>query len=150
MPLVEALEKAEERGLDLVEIAPSASPPVCRILNYGKYRYAMSKKEQLIRKSQKQIQIKEVKFRPKINEHDYQFKKKHILRFLAGGNFVKATLRFRGREIAHIDYGQRILDRLIDELKEISSIEKEPKLEGKNLVVIFSPKKAKEEVKKEE
>lgn len=117
-------------------------------MNYGKYRYAQSKKQQLIRKSQKQIQIKEVKFRPKINEHDYQFKKKHILRFLDEGNLVKATLRFRGREIAHIDYGQRILDRLINELEDVASIEKKPKLEGRNLITILAAKKTKTEPKK--
>jgi translation initiation factor IF-3 len=144
------LNKAEERGLDLVEIAPSASPPVCRIMNYGKYRYEQSKKQQQMRKSQKQIQVKEVKFRPKIEEHDYQFKKKHIIRFLAEGNLVKATLRFRGREITHVDYGKRILNRLIDELEDVAVVEKEPKLEGRNLIAILSAKKSKTGAKKEQ
>jgi len=144
------LTKAEERGLDLVEIAPSASPPVCRIMNYGKYRYEQSKKQQQMRKSQKQIQVKEVKFRPKIEEHDYQFKKKHIIRFLTDGNLVKATLRFRGREITHIDYGKRILKRLIDELEDVAVVEKEPKLEGRNLIAILSAKKPKTGAKKEQ
>ncbi len=144
------MTKAEERGLDLVEIAPSASPPVCRIMNYGKYRYEQSKKQQQMRKSQKQIQVKEVKFRPKIEEHDYQFKKKHIIRFLTDGNLVKATLRFRGREITHIDYGKRILKRLIDELEDVAVVEKEPKLEGRNLIAILSAKKPKTGAKKEQ
>jgi translation initiation factor IF-3 len=144
------LNKAEERGLDLVEIAPSASPPVCRIMNYGKYRYEQSKKQQQMRKSQKQIQVKEVKFRPKIEEHDYQFKKKHIIRFLTDGNLVKATLRFRGREITHVDYGKRILNRLIDELEDVAVVEKEPKLEGRNLIAILSAKKSKTGAKKEQ
>ena len=144
------MNKAEERGLDLVEIAPSASPPVCRIMNYGKYRYEQSKKQQQMRKSQKQIQVKEVKFRPKIEEHDYQFKKKHIIRFLTEGNLVKATLRFRGREITHVDYGKRILNRLIDELEDVAVVEKEPKLEGRNLIAILSAKKSKTGAKKEQ
>jgi translation initiation factor IF-3 len=118
-------------------------------MNYGKYRYEQSKKQQQMKKSQKQIQVKEVKFRPKIEEHDYQFKKKHILRFLSEGNLVKATLRFRGREITHIDLGKRILNRLIDDLEDAAVVEKEPKLEGRNLVALLSAKKSKAGAKKE-
>jgi translation initiation factor IF-3 len=133
---------AVEKGLDLVEVAPSAQPPVCRIMDHGKYRYEQSKKAQEAKKHQKTVQIKEVKFRPKIDTHDYEFKKKHIIRFLNEENKVKATIMFRGREVTHSQIGQGILERLIDELEEFASVEKYPKLEGHTMTMILAPKKA--------
>ena len=133
---------AVEKGLDLVEVAPSAKPPVCRIMDYGKYRYEQSKKAQEAKKHQKTIQVKEVKFRPKIDTHDYEFKKNHIIRFLRGENKVKATVMFRGREVTHSRIGQEILERLVDELEEIASVERPPKLEGHTMTMVLVPKKA--------
>ncbi len=132
---------AKQKELDLVEIAPTAQPPVCRIMNLGKYLYQLSKKAQQARKKQKTVQVKEVKFRPKIDEHDYLFKKKHIERFIGDGHKVKAVIMFRGREMAHPEIGKRILDRLIDELKEIIEVERHPKQEGNNMISVFSAKK---------
>jgi translation initiation factor IF-3 len=136
-----ALAVARERDLDLVEVAPSATPPVCRIMNYGKFQYQKSKREHEARKHQKQVILKEVKFRPKTDEHDYQFKKNHIVRFISDGNKAKATVVFRGREMTHQDIGRRLMDRLVDELKEIAEIERAPKMEGYSLVTIFMPRK---------
>jgi len=136
-----ALAVARERELDLVEVAPSANPPVCRIMNYGKFQYQKSKREHEARKHQKQVVLKEVKFRPKTDEHDYQFKKNHIVRFISDGNKAKATVVFRGREMTHQDIGRRLMDRLVDELKEIAEIERAPKMEGYSLVTIFMPRK---------
>jgi len=136
-----ALAVARERELDLVEVAPSANPPVCRIMNYGKFQYQKSKREHEARKHQKQVVLKEVKFRPKTDEHDYQFKKNHIVRFITDGNKAKATVVFRGREMTHQDIGRRLMDRLVDELKEIAEIERSPKMEGYSLVTIFMPRK---------
>jgi translation initiation factor IF-3 len=127
--------------LDLVEIAPTAQPPVCRIMNLGKFMYEASKKAQKARKKQKTIQVKEVKFRPKIDEHDYQFKKKHIERFMGDGHKVKAVIMFRGRELAHPEIGKRILDRLMEELKDIIDIERPPRQEGNNMIAIFTAKR---------
>lgn len=132
---------AVEKGLDLVEVAPSAQPPVCRIMDHGKYRYEQSKKAQEAKKHQKTVQVKEVKFRPKIDTHDYEFKKNHIIRFLRGENKVKATVMFRGREVTHAQIGQEILERLIDELEEFASVERHPKLEGHMMTMILVPKK---------
>ncbi len=136
-----ALEIATERGLDLVEVSPTAVPPVCRVLDYGKYLYQLSKKAHDARRRQKQIQVKEVKFRPKTEEHDYQFKKKHIERFLSEGDKVKASIMFRGREMAHPDYGRHILDRLRQELADRALVEVEPRLEGRFMTMIFGSKK---------
>ena len=136
-----ALEIAVERGLDLVEVSPTAVPPVCRVLDYGKYLYQLSKKAHDARRRQKQIQVKEVKFRPKTEEHDYQFKKKHIERFLAEGDKVKASIMFRGREMAHPDYGRHILERLRQELADKALVEVEPRLEGRFMTMIFGAKK---------
>jgi translation initiation factor IF-3 len=136
-----ALAVARERELDLVEVAPSANPPVCRIMNYGKFQYQKSKREHEARKHQKMVVLKEVKFRPKTDEHDYQFKKNHIVRFITDGNKAKATVVFRGREMTHQDIGRRLMDRLVDELKEIAEIERSPKMEGYSLVTIFMPRK---------
>ncbi len=140
----DALRVAREADLDLVEVAPQANPPVCRILNFGKYKYQLDRKMHEARKHQRNIQVKEVKFRPKIDEHDYQFKKKHCERFLADGDKVKTVIMYRGREMAHTDFGRHVLQRLLDELAEIAIIESQPKQEGRNLFAIISPKKTKE------
>jgi translation initiation factor IF-3 len=137
----DALMMARDRELDLVEIAPTAQPPVCRIMNLGKFLYQQSKKAQAARRKQKVVLVKEVKFRPKTDEHDYLFKKKHIERFITDGHKVKATIMFRGREMAHPEIGRRILERLIDELKELIDIERHPRQEGNNMIAIFSGKK---------
>jgi translation initiation factor IF-3 len=136
-----ALALAQEKGLDLVEVAPMSAPPVCRILDYGKYLYQQNKKQHDAKKKQKMIQVKEVKFRPKTEEHDYQFKKKHIERFLIDGDKVKATIMFRGREMAHPDYGRHILDRLKTELKEAAQVEADARMEGRFLFMILAPRK---------
>ena len=132
---------AEEKGLDLVEIAATATPPVCRIMNSGKFFYQLAKREGEARKHQKHIQVKEVKFRPKIDEHDFQFKKRNAERFLLDGNKVKSTVIFRGREMAHNEIGRRILNRLAAELTETATIEVPPRQEGMTMVQILSPKK---------
>jgi len=137
----QALALAQSRELDLVEVAPGASPPVCRIMNYGKFQYQKSKRAHEAKKHQKQVVLKEVKFRPKTEEHDFQFKKNHILRFIADGNKAKATVVFRGREMTHQEIGRRLMDRLVEELKEVTEIERPPKMEGYALVTIFMPKK---------
>ena len=138
----EALRLARERELDLVEIVPSASPPVCRIMNYGKYLYQKNKRAHEAKKHQKQIHVKEVKFRVKIDEHDYQFKKNHILRFLFEGNKVKTTIMFRGRERRRGELGDRILNRLASELGVLATIETRSRLEGNQMYQVFAPKKA--------
>jgi translation initiation factor IF-3 len=137
----EALQLAEERGLDLVEVAPGATPPVCRIIDYGKYRYEQRKRAQEAKKHQKTVQVKEVKFRPKIDEHDFEFKKNHCIRFLKEENKVKATVMFRGREVTHAEIGEEILRRLFEELNDLASVEREPKLEGRTMTMILCPKK---------
>lgn len=137
----DALRIARERDLDLVEVAPNAKPPVCRIMNYGKFQYQKSKRAHEAKKHQKQVTVKEVKFRPKTEEHDYQFKKKHIMRFLDDGNKAKATVVFRGREMSHQEIGRRLMNRLTEELKDVAEIERLPKMEGYALVAIFAPKK---------
>jgi translation initiation factor IF-3 len=141
MPIRDAINLAREKELDLVEIAPTAQPPVCRIMNLGKFMYEQSKKEQKARKKQKTIQVKEIKFRPKTDEHDYLFKRKHIERFMEDGHKVKAVIMFRGREMAHPEIGRRILERLIEELKDIIEIERPPRQEGNNMIAIFTPKR---------
>lgn len=132
---------AEEKGLDLVEIAATASPPVCRIMNSGKYFYQQAKRDAEARKHQRHIQIKEVKFRPKIDEHDFAFKRKNVERFLAGGNKIKSLVIFRGREIVHSEIGRRILERLAAELGDQVVIESPPRQEGNTMVQILAPKK---------
>ena len=141
MPPAQALMIAEEKGLDLVEIAATATPPVCRIMNSGKFFYQQAKRESEARKHQKHIQVKEVKFRPKIDEHDFQFKKRNAERFLLDGNKVKSTVIFRGREMAHNEIGRRILNRLAAELTEVANIEVPPRQEGMTMVQILSPKR---------
>lgn len=136
----EALRIAQEKGLDLVEVAPNGKPPVCRIMDYGKYLYTEQKRTQQAKKKQKRILVKEMKFRPKIDEHDYNFKKKHVIRFLEQGDRVKITVRFRGRELAHKDKGFAILQRLKTELEEYGYPEKAPIFEGIHMVQIFMPR----------
>lgn len=142
MTTFDALKLARERELDLVEVAPQATPPVCRILNFGKYKYQQTRKMHEARKHQRNIQVKEVKFRPKIDEHDYAFKKKHCERFLAEGDKVKCVIMYRGREMAHTDFGKHVLDRLLGELEDVAIVEITPKLEGRNMFAIISPKKS--------
>jgi translation initiation factor IF-3 len=137
----QALALARARELDLVEVAPGATPPVCRIMNYGKFQYQKSKRAHEAKKHQKQVVLKEVKFRPKTEEHDFQFKKNHILRFLEEGNKAKATVVFRGREMTHQEIGRKLMDRLVEELKEVAEVERTPKMEGYALVGLFNPKK---------
>jgi len=141
MPPAQALMLAEEKGLDLVEIAATATPPVCRIMNSGKFFYQQAKRDSEARKHQRHIQVKEVKFRPKIDEHDFQFKRRNTERFLLEGNKVKSTVIFRGREMAHNEIGRRILERLASELTEVALIEVAPRQEGMTMVQILAPKK---------
>ncbi len=137
----EGIVQARGRELDLVEVAPEANPPVCRIMNYGKFQYQKSKRAHEAKKHQKQVIIKEVKFRPRTDDHDYEFKKNHILRFLSEGNKAKASVVFRGREMTHQELGRRLLARLVDEIKDLVEIERPPKMEGYALVAILAPKK---------
>jgi translation initiation factor IF-3 len=141
MTLAEALDIAAKASLDLVEVAPNSSPPVCRIMDYGKFRYQQSKKQQVAKKSQSVIQVKEIRIRPKTDEHDLQVKIKHIKKFLSQNDKVKITMMFRGREIAYTDLGRKIMDDIQKELAEISVIDQHPRLEGRNMVMIVSPKK---------
>ncbi len=136
------MKLAREKNLDLVEISPRARPPVCRLMNYGKYLYEQSKRAHQAKKHQRQIQVKEVKFRVKIDEHDYNFKKRHIVRFLREGNKVKATIMFRGRERSHGELGIKILDRLAAELDEMATIESRSRLEGNQMYQIMVPRKS--------
>ncbi len=136
----EALRLAQESDLDLVNVAPQAKPPVCRIMDYGKYRYEQSKREKEARKNQKTIQIKEVRLSPTIEENDVQTKLSNIKKFLKKGNKVKLTIRFRGREITHQELGRKILDRMSREVEEYAEIERAPKLEGRQMIMILAPK----------
>ncbi len=136
----EALRMAEEQGLDLVEVAPQSKPPVCRILDYGKYKYEQSKRAKIARKKHHFMQLKEVKLRPKIEEHDFQFKLNHARKFLESGNKVKFTVYFRGREITHKEFGNRLLDRMVEELQDVASVERASKMEGRNMVMTMIPK----------
>ena len=142
MAPLEALKTARTQGLDLVEVAPTANPPVCRIINYGKYLYQQSKRQHEARKHQKSIELKEVKFRPRTSEHDFETKRNHIIGFLKEGNKVKATIQFRGREMAHRDIGYKMIDRLIQEVSEAGQVEARPRQEGPFLTAILAPKKA--------
>jgi translation initiation factor IF-3 len=136
-----ALRMAMEEGLDLVEVAPDATPPVCRIMDFGKYRYQLNKKAQESRKKQKVIVVKEVKFRPKTDEHDYQFKRNNISRFIGKENKVKVSVMFRGRENQHREIGQRILERIRTELEDVAIVESGPRLEGPFLYMMMAPKR---------
>ncbi len=141
MPPDLAISKAVELGLDLVEISPESRPPVCRIMDYGKFKYAQKKKNAEARKHQATTTIKEVKFRPKIEEHDYSTKVEHIRRFLADGHKTKVTMMFRGREITHQDIARRILERVVEALKtnNLGTVEQFPKLEGRNMIMVVAP-----------
>jgi translation initiation factor IF-3 len=141
MTPTQAIVIAREKGLDLVEISPTAVPPVCRVMDYGKYQYLEQKRARQARKHQKVIDIKEIKFRPKVDEHDYQFKKKHIERFISEGDKVKATIFFRGREMAHPEIGRRILERLIDDLADVAVAENAPRQEGNQMHTILTQKR---------
>ncbi|MDZ7747641.1 MAG: translation initiation factor IF-3 [Halofilum sp. (in: g-proteobacteria)] len=141
VPLEQALEAAEEAGLDLVEVVPNAEPPVCRIMDYGKFRFEQSKKKNAARKKTKQIQLKEVKFRPGTEEGDYQVKLRNLQKFLEQGDKTKVTLRFRGREMAHRDIGARLLERVQDDLSELATVEQFPKMEGRQMVMVLAPRK---------
>ncbi len=138
----EAMRLAQQRDLDLVEVAPDARPPVCRILDYSKYKYEQAQKQKAARKHQQKITIREIKFRPKIAEHDYATKKGHVQRFLRAKDKVKVTIMFRGRETTHPERGQMILDRLAGELEELAVIEQRPNLEGRNMTMVLGPSKA--------
>ncbi len=139
--LKEALAMAEEQEVDLVEISPTAKPPVCKLMDYGKYKYQQAKKRDEAKKNQKQVQIKEIKFRPGTDEGDYQIKMRNINRFLADGDKVKVTLRFRGREMAHQQLGAQLLERVKEELAEVGTVEQFPKMEGRQMVMMIAPKK---------
>ncbi len=140
LPIGEALRLAESQELDLVEVSPTARPPVCRIMDYGKFKYEESKKAQEARKKQTVVSIKEVKMRPKTDEHDFDFKLKNVKRFLEEGNKTKITVVFRGREMAHPEFGRRMLDRVTNELQGLATIEQMPRMEGKAISMIVAPK----------
>jgi len=137
----EAIKLAEAVGLDLVEISPTSEPPVCRIMDYGKFKFDISKKAQLSKKNQKQAQIKEIKFRPTTEEGDYQIKLRNLSRFIADGDKAKITLRFRGREFAHQQLGLKLLQRVEQDLSSLAVVEQHPKLEGRQMVMMLAPKK---------
>jgi translation initiation factor IF-3 len=139
--LSEAFAAAEAAGLDLVEISPTAKPPVCKIMDYGKFIYEKGKKDRIAKKNQKQMQIKEIKFRPGTEDGDYQVKLRNLIRFLSEGDKAKITLRFRGREIAHQELGQQLLERVKNDLLEIGVVEQFPKMEGRQMVMVIGPKK---------
>ena len=141
--LEDALRRAEEADLDLVEIAPTAAPPVCRIMNYGKYLFELSKQKTAQKKKQKRIQLKEIKFRPVTEEGDYQVKLRNLIRFLQQGDKAKITVRFRGSEIAHLHLGTKLIERLEKDLAAYAVIDDRPKMEGRQMVLVVSPKKTK-------
>ena len=134
-----AMELAAEAGLDLVEISPNAAPPVCKIMDFGKFKYEQQKRESEARKKQKIIEVKEVKFRPNTDTHDYEVKMRNVFKFLEGGDKVKVTLRFRGREMAHQNLGRELLERVAEDVKEIGKVENMPKMEGRQMVMMIGP-----------
>ncbi|MFC6687286.1 translation initiation factor IF-3 [Jhaorihella thermophila] len=139
MPPSQALELADEAGLDLVEISPNANPPVCKIMDFGKFKYEQQKREAEARKKQKTIEVKEVKFRPNTDTHDYQVKMRNVFKFLENGDKVKVTLRFRGREMAHQNLGRELLERVAEDVKEIGRVENMPKMEGRQMIMMIGP-----------
>jgi translation initiation factor IF-3 len=141
MTRFEALQMAQNAELDLVEVSPTAEPPVVRIMDYGKFLFEQNKKAHSAKRKQKQIQVKEVKFRPGTGEGDYQIKLRNLIRFLTEGDKAKVTLRFRGREMVHQDIGRRLLDRVVHDLAQVSTIEQNPVMEGRQMVMVFAPKK---------
>lgn len=140
MQTIDALRRAEEAGLDLVEVAPTATPPVCRIIDYSRFKYEQEKREKEARKKQKVIHLKEVRMGPKIGEHDYQFKLRNLEDFLKRGDKVKVTMMFRGREMAHVDIGRKVLDRLASDISAIGEIEESPRLEGRIISMVIRAK----------
>mgnify|MGYP003334038492 CR=1 FL=1 len=140
VPIAEALAKAQEAGLDLVEISPNAEPPVCKLLDFGKYKYQEQKKQAEARKRQKVVEVKEIKLRPMIDDHDYQVKMRSMQRFFEEGDKVKITLRFRGREMAHQGLGIQLLERVRAEVADVAKVESEPRLEGKQMIMMVAPK----------
>ncbi len=139
----DALELARSRDLDLVEVSPTAKPPVCKILDYGRYKYELQKKAKEAKKKQQTVVMKEMRYRPKIDEHDYRFKTNHVIEFLQAGHKVKLYVQFRGREMAYKEYGARILERLAKELVEIATVEYQPKMEGRMMSMVVLPRKEK-------
>lgn len=130
---------AKDAGLDLVEISPNASPPVCKIMDFGKYKYEQQKKEAEARKKQKIIEVKEIKFRPNTDTHDYEIKMRSVKKFLENGDKVKVTLRFRGREMAHVELGQNLLERVVEDISELGKVDEIPKVEGRQMVMVINP-----------
>ena len=143
VPIEEALGRARDHDLDLVEIAPSADPPVCKVLDYGKYRYEKQKEEQRRRKKSKSMEMKELRFRPRTEEHDFNFKVDHAREFLEDGNKVKAYVQFKGRDIVYKDQGMDLLRRMIEELQDLARIDQQPEMEGRRMVMILAPHKNK-------
>jgi translation initiation factor IF-3 len=137
---MEALQLAQEAGLDLVEIAPNADPPVCKLMDYGKYKYQEQKKAAEARKKQKVVEVKEIKFRPMIDDHDYNVKMRSMMRFFEEGDKVKVTLRFRGREMAHQELGMQLLSRVKDDIGKLAKVEQEPRMEGRQMVMVLAPR----------
>jgi translation initiation factor IF-3 len=144
----EARRIAEDRGYDLIEISPNANPPVCKLLDYGKYRYEQMKKEKMQRKHQQQTQVKEIRLHPNTDDHDFEYKARHARRFLEEGNKVKATVIFKGREITYQDQGKDILNRLLEKVEDITKVEQEPKMEGRAMIMMLAPEKKKPGAKK--
>ena len=144
----DALRRAQDLDLDLVEVAPQAQPPVCRIMDYGKFKYERDIRQKEARKKQSRVEVKEIKFRPKIDPHDYATKKGHVVRFLKAGARVKVTIMFRGREMAHTELGRKILDRLVADLSDLATVDQFPKLDGRNMVMVIQP--VKKQAEKEE
>lgn len=140
LPTREALWRAREVGLDLVEISPNADPPVCKILDFGKYKYEQQKKKNEARKKQKVVEIKEIKIRPNIDDHDYDVKMRQARNFIGEGDKVKVTLRFRGRELAHVDLGMKVLERVKGELDEIAKVEQMPRMENRQMIMVLAPR----------
>lgn len=139
VPPSRGMQIAEEAGLDLVEISPNATPPVCKVMDFGKFKYEQQKRESEARKKQKIIEVKEVKFRPNTDVHDYEVKMRNVVRFLEGGDKVKVTLRFRGREMAHQNLGRELLERVAEDVKELGKVENMPKMEGRQMVMMIGP-----------
>lgn len=143
MPLKDALRQAQEAQLDLVKVASNAKPPVCKIMDFGKYKYEQSKREKEARKNQKVINIKEIRMNPTIDEHDFQVRLKNALKFLKDGDKVKVSIKFRGRQMTHTKLGEEVLNKMAEHIKELGVVEKPPKMEGRNMVMILSPKQTK-------
>jgi translation initiation factor IF-3 len=148
VPIIQAMKMAEEAEVDLVEIAPTAKPPVCKLMDYGKFKYREAKKAHEAKLKQKQIQVKEVKFRPGTDEGDYQIKLRNLIKFLEEGDKTKVTLRYRGREMAHQEFGHRLIERVRQDLEQYAVVEQYPKMEGRQLIMVLAPKKVAPPVKK--